>query len=231
MAVTFIGDVHGWPDRLDAVLAQCQGPLVFMGDLIDRGPDTPGVIDRVRTLVGKGRARCLLGNHEYALLRGLGAPSIALEPDSGWWGLWRDRHGGRAVLRDYQVDDANGLRRALGADTIGWLASLPWCIEGDGWLAVHAGLRPDESFDMQLHQLRDGWRFLRDTPDHLYDKSHVLELPHDVPQDVVVVSGHTPLPQVHISPERILCDTSGGLPGRRLSAVSWPDGRIVTSDQ
>lgn len=229
MAVTFIGDVHGWAKRLDAVLAQTEGGIVFLGDLIDRGPDSPGVLDRVRRLCAAGRARCLLGNHEYALLRGLGAPSIGLAADPHWFALWRDRHGGRAVLESYRASDERGLRRALGSDLINWLAALPWCIEEPGWIAVHAGMRPDQPLAAQLDLLRDGWRHLREQPDHLYDKAHVHEAPDDLPAGTVLVSGHLPLPEALVTPRRILCDTSGGLPGRRLSGVVWPEGRVIVS--
>ncbi len=229
MSVTFIGDVHGWSKRLDAVLAQAEGDIVLMGDLIDRGPDAPGVLDRVRALTEAGRARCLLGNHEYAMLRGLGAPSIDLEADPDWFDMWRDRHGGKAVLASYAVNDARGLRRAMGSDLIAWLARLPWYLAGEGWLAVHAALRPDQPVDAQLELLRDGWRYLVDEPDHLYDKGHNFDVPADLPDGTVLVSGHLPLPEVFITPQRILCDTSGGMPGRRLSGVIWPKGRVVTS--
>lgn len=230
MAVTFIGDVHGWSDRLDAVLGQAEGEIVLMGDLIDRGPDGPGVLDRVRTLCGGGRARCLLGNHEYALLRGLGVPALGLAADDGWFRLWSDRHGGRSLLDSYRVTDADSLRRAMGAELIGWLAALPWVLEGDGWIAVHAAMRPDQPLDAQLLLLRDGWRHLRDQPDHLYDKAHVLDAPDDLPDGTVLVSGHLPLPAPLVTPRRICCDTSGGLPHRRLSGVIWPSGRVITSD-
>jgi serine/threonine protein phosphatase 1 len=229
MSVTFIGDVHGWPDRLAAVLAQAEGEPVLMGDLIDRGPDTPAVLDHVRALVEDGRARCLLGNHEYALLRGLGAAELGLEPDPVWFDLWRDRHGGRSVLRDYRADDAASLRQAMGAPLLDWLARLPWCLEGPGWLAVHAALRQDQPLAEQLLYLRDGWRHLLHEPDHLYEKPGVpLDHP-ELPAGTVLVSGHLPLPEPLITARRILCDTSGGLPGRQLSGVVWPGGRIVRS--
>jgi len=229
MAVTFIGDVHGWSKRLDAVLAQAEGEIVLMGDLIDRGPDVPGVLDRVRAGCEAGRMRCLLGNHEYALLRSLGAPSIGLEPDAHWFELWRYRHGGKAVLDSYRATDARSLRRAMGADLIAWLARLPWCLQDAGWIAVHASMRPDQPLALQLDLLRDGWRNLRDQPDHLYDKAHVREAPDDLPDGCVLVSGHLPLDEALVTPRRILCDSSGGLPGRRLSGVIWPEGRVVTS--
>lgn len=229
MTVTFIGDVHGWSVRLDAVLAQAEGDIVLMGDLIDRGPDAPGVLDRVRAGCATGRMRCLLGNHEYALLRGIGAPTIGLEADPRWFDLWRERHGGGCVLNSYRVADARGLRRAMGADLISWLASLPWCMQGQGWIAVHAGMRPDLPLDAQLALLADGWRNLREAPEHLYDKVHVRDVPPGMPEDCVLVSGHLPMPQPLVTAQRILCDTSGGLPGRKLSGVIWPEGRVITS--
>jgi hypothetical protein len=76
-----VGDVHGEHEALCALLAalgyddagrHAEGrTLVFVGDLCDRGPDSPGVVERVRRLVESGRAVAVLGNHELALLRGL----------------------------------------------------------------------------------------------------------------------------------------------------------------
>ena len=73
-----IGDVHGEIDVLHELIGQLgyseQGVhpdgrrLVFIGDLIDRGPDSPAVIEWVRSLVEQGLAQCLLGNHELMLL-------------------------------------------------------------------------------------------------------------------------------------------------------------------
>lgn len=70
-----IGDIHGEAQALDALLEQLQQRsdtqdrlLVFIGDLCDRGPDSVGVIQRVRQLVEEGRALAILGNHEVNLL-------------------------------------------------------------------------------------------------------------------------------------------------------------------
>jgi len=73
-----VGDIHGEIDALDAltdVLGYDDGVhpdgrrLVFLGDLCDRGPDSPAVIERVQRLVSRGLAQCVLGNHELNLLR------------------------------------------------------------------------------------------------------------------------------------------------------------------
>jgi len=73
-----IGDVHGEIDALTALFRQLgysqDGAhpdgrrLVFLGDLVDRGPDSPAVLHLVRELVENGRAQCILGNHELNLL-------------------------------------------------------------------------------------------------------------------------------------------------------------------
>jgi len=75
-----IGDVHGEIEALESLLDSLgydhegrhaeRRRLVFVGDLCDRGPDSPAVFRRVRSLVDAGRAQCVLGNHELNLLRG-----------------------------------------------------------------------------------------------------------------------------------------------------------------
>lgn len=77
--VDIIGDIHGEIDSLVKLLRQLSYDdgglhpegrrLVFLGDLIDRGPDSPAVVEKVSHLVRQGRAQCILGNHELNLLR------------------------------------------------------------------------------------------------------------------------------------------------------------------
>ncbi len=78
--VDIVGDVHGELDALNALLSRLgyagdgthpEGRrLVFLGDLTDRGPHSPAVVQLVEALVRAGRAQCVLGNHELNLLRG-----------------------------------------------------------------------------------------------------------------------------------------------------------------
>jgi serine/threonine protein phosphatase 1 len=225
--VTFIGDVHGWADRLALLLGRCTGPLVFMGDLIDRGPDAPRVLDMVHARCEAGD-RCLLGNHEHMLLRALGHPGIGLPGNDDDFRRWRSAFAGDAVMRAYGAADAAGLRRAM-ADHLDWLAELPWVLTGPDWIAVHAGLFPDEPWADQVARLERGWADEEGNLAHLYHKHLAQVVPMDLPAGWVVASGHTPQPQVVARPGRILCDTSGGMPGRLLSAVAWPGFRTTTS--
>jgi hypothetical protein len=86
-----VGDVHGELEALTELLALAgydpdgahpEGRrLVFVGDLVDRGPDSPGVVALVRRLIAAGRAQAVLGNHELNLLRG------QRKPGNDWfWG-------------------------------------------------------------------------------------------------------------------------------------------------
>ncbi len=235
--VTFIGDVHGWDDRLQRVLALAEGFVVFLGDLIDRGPDAPAVLDRVHALCDQGKAACVFGNHEYALTLGLGVPSLGIAADPDVFAAWTHGYGGRAVLKAYGIagDDADALRARIGAH-LEWMARLPWMLTGSAagrrWLAVHAGLGPDPIAG-QLPALANGLERLRtpsdDLPPELYAKARAFQLPSDCPEDLCIVSGHLPLTEATVTPQRILCDTSGGLRGRKLSGVIWPRGTVIAS--
>ncbi len=237
--VCFVGDIHGWLDRLKSVLAQCEGHVIFLGDLIDRGPDSAGVVRLIRSMVESGTATCLMGNHEWILCRvlgvGAGARFVAPE-DPMLFARWKESWGGAATLSSYGATDTTSLRHRMG-DDLGFIADLPWVshgmAQGQPWLAVHAGLDDHEDYEDQVHRLQLGWSYREPTldprPSNLFAK-HLLEgRALQQPSNLCVVSGHTPLNQVSITADRILCDTSGGQPGRPLSAVRLPDRRVFTS--
>jgi hypothetical protein len=133
-----IGDVHGELDALRALLghlgydpatgAHPQGRrLVFLGDLTDRGPDSPGTAALVERFVGAGRAQCLLGNHELNVLLGLH------KGGNGWfYGLLEalDRNG--PMVPQALADEAT--RDRLRA----FFRTLPLILERDDLRLVHA---------------------------------------------------------------------------------------------
>lgn len=93
--IDIVGDIHGEIEALERVLhrlgceperRRCRRPLVFVGDLIDRGPDSPACVELVMRLVEAGMAQVALGNHELNLLRG------EHKEGNGWF--WGDRDDG-----------------------------------------------------------------------------------------------------------------------------------------
>jgi len=130
-----IGDVHGEIDVLDRLLAHLgydqdgASPdgrrLVFLGDLIDRGPDSPAVVDRVIELVKANKAFCLMGNHELNIL--LGRPL----PGNGWF------IQPNPVERPGEFDSRRVDPDKID-DYLAFFASLPIILENDSLRLVHA---------------------------------------------------------------------------------------------
>ena len=234
--ITCIGDIHGWSDRLEQVLARSVGYLVFLGDLIDRGPDSRAVISRVRTLVESNRASCVLGNHEYAFVRALGSPMDGIAADPEMHDAWLAFYGGADTALSYGAPTGGEALRRAAADDLHWLVHLPWYISGrspDGrrYIACHAGLS-DEPWDHQRLRLINAWDGYHPgcaLPVDLYAKDRVGRRPVDLPDTVTIMSGHVPMAQPLVTPLAAHIDTTGGGPGRRLTGYIWPEGRIITS--
>lgn len=238
--IAFIGDIHGWSGRLDGVLSQLEiaghgeVPLVFLGDLVDRGPNSKGTVEQVRALCQEGRAVCIMGNHEYAAVRGLGLPERGIPPVPALFDAWWHRYGGCETGRSYGVlsPDAGALAEAM-AEHLPWLADLPWVLPGQAgdqrFIAVHAGF-DDTSLDLQLADAAapERWQ-TRELPPILYAKDRVRARPVDIDADICIISGHTPVFEAVVGPARVLADTTGGQPGRALSAVILPEGRVLTA--
>lgn len=142
--VDVIGDVHGEIDPLRALLAQLQyrpdgshaqgRRVVFVGDLTDRGPDSPAVGELAMDWVGRGVADCLLGNHELNLLRGdlKHGNSWFLDPDAPE--LQPGREFGHCRVAD----------AAFRARYLPFLATLPVALERADLRVVHAAWVPGE---------------------------------------------------------------------------------------
>jgi serine/threonine protein phosphatase 1 len=140
-----IGDVHGCLGQLKRLLRQCfkdnndeKPRLILLGDYIDRGPDSRGVVEflmAAQSCMGE-RLTCLLGNHEALALY-----SVAHRADIEAW----IHNGGGATLRSYGVASIADIP----IDHIVWLRSLP--IHRDDGLRffVHAGVNPGKPLDRQ----------------------------------------------------------------------------------
>jgi calcineurin-like phosphoesterase family protein len=202
-----VGDIHGRLDLLDQLLEQIHdeiGPepdgevlLVFLGDLIDRGPNSFEVVERLRTYRHRGVRRVfILGNHEEVLLRILAGQTELI---TSWL-----RFGGAQCLKSYGTDPnpisvmdhesaLGAIKRAIPDEHVAFLNSfVDTCRFGD-YLFVHAGIRPGIELDRQrqndLRWIREP--FLRDLSDHGF----------------VVVHGHTISRGIDEQPNRIGIDT------------------------
>lgn len=214
-----VGDIHGRRDLLDDLLGRIEDDIrarpvgtaavVFLGDLIDRGPDSAGVVERLRTLGDfPAKSLFLLGNHEEVLLRVLdGEPGLAYD----WLGF-----GGDACVESYGVaaatlqamDEARiagVLRDAIPETHVDFLKSFGDTFSFGDYLFVHAGIRPGIAIaEQQPHDLR--WirnPFLNDSHDH----------------GCMVVHGHTISDGVDRRANRIGIDTGAYRTGVLTAAV------------
>ncbi|MDB5706273.1 MAG: serine/threonine protein phosphatase [Sphingomonas bacterium] len=177
-----IGDVHGRLDLLERMIAtidrdrrdspRARDYLILLGDLIDRGPDSRGVVEFLMNLPADGmRIVFLMGNHEEMMLRVLGDEPEALHQWLTYGGYeFAQSYGvevGRlAVLSP--VDAAEKIRGAIPRSHIAFIEGFADSFTFGDYLFVHAGLRPGKSLaEQDTHDLR--WireEFLDDTSDH-----------------------------------------------------------------
>jgi serine/threonine protein phosphatase 1 len=171
-----IGDVHGCHSLLRELLGLIRDDangqahrLVFLGDLIDRGVDSAGVVRTVRDIQADRPEEvvCLKGNHEEMLLQVIDGTAAA-----SWW----TANGGDATLKAY------GVRRAsrLPSDVVAWMRALPTSYEDPLRVFVHAGLQPGIALDRQ------------DDDTKLWMREPFLSSEYDFGKHVV--HGHTPVP-------------------------------------
>jgi serine/threonine protein phosphatase 1 len=202
-----IGDIHGCRAMLDALLARCERyaagralRLVFLGDYIDRGPDSRGVIARLVALQQQrpDDVICLRGNHEVLLL-----DAVASGDPTLWFA-----NGGMATLASYGIREPS----ALPADHLRWLAALPVSFDDDLRFFVHAGANPDRPLHAQRQE------------DLVWIRQPFLSQPHDFGR--LVVHGHTPerSGRPDLRSWRLNLDT-GAVYGGRLTAAVFDDRR------
>ena len=199
-----IGDIHGSLQKLRDLMTLCarhadgrSATFVFIGDYIDRGPDSRGVIEALMDLQSRqpDRMVALKGNHEAVAVE-----IVDGETDAELW----LREGGTATLQSYSIDDA----RDLPHEHVAWLRSLPLCHDDGRRFFVHAGVDPQKPLgaqsDHDLIWIREP--FLSDARDY----------------GRLIVHGHTP--QTDGIPDfrgnRLNLDT-GAVFGRPLTAAAF----------
>lgn len=209
MRLLAIGDIHGHLNKLQDLMTQVQPTLndqcIFLGDYIDRGPNSQGVIEYLIDFKSKFQQTVfLLGNHEQMMLDYLHDQS----PITGWASMaehsgkfvretmnfgpriWM-QNGGTEVLNEYQFI------RNIPQRHIDFLLNCRLFYEQERFIFVHAGAKPGISLDQQ-----DWW-------DLLWEREFNPSTPFA--EGKTLVTGHTPCDEPNITPHRIDLDTGSGI--------------------
>ena len=228
-----IGDVHGCRDELLALLAELgytiepdgtedgAGPraippsgrkAVFVGDLVDRGPDTPGVLRLVMDMVERGDALCVPGNHDVKLMRALGGRPV------------RVAHGLAESLEQLEAESEEFRDRV--AAFIDGLVSH-YVLDGGSLVVAHAGLK--EAFQGRASGRVRAFALYGDTTGETDEFG--LPVRQDWAMDyrgpATVVYGHTPVPEAIWLNRTINIDT-GCVFGGHLTALRYPENELVS---
>ncbi|MDQ0793398.1 polynucleotide kinase-phosphatase [Streptomyces sp. B1I3] len=218
-----IGDIHGCSSELESLLGKLgysdgvhpEGrTAVFVGDLVDRGPDSPGVLRRVMSMVAAGNALCVPGNHENKLGRYLKGRKV------------QHTHGLAETVEQLEREDAKDPEfRGQVAEFIDGLVSHYVLDEGK-LVVCHAGL-PEKYHGRTSGRVRSHALY-GDTTGETDEFGLPVRYPwaEDYRGRAAVVYGHTPVP-VTSWINNTLCLDTGAVFGGRMTALRWPEREIV----
>jgi serine/threonine protein phosphatase 1 len=206
-----IGDIHGCYKTLLALLARIspdpeEDTLVFLGDYIDRGPDSKKVVNKILQLRRKfPHCITLMGNHEQMLLRFLAGNDEILYL----------MMGGEATLASYGLSKvwAPEARAMMPAEHIVFFENLMPYWEDEENIYVHAGLQPG----IHLSQQTENWLF--------WSRQRFVDSEYDFGKNVIF--GHTPFIIPSIQPNKIGIDT-GAVYGGQLTCLVLPAMEFVS---
>ncbi|MEV6982781.1 polynucleotide kinase-phosphatase [Sphaerisporangium sp. NPDC051017] len=226
-----IGDVHGCRAELESLLVALGWELrrddagrpvgaahpegrtaVFVGDLVDRGPDSPGVLRLVMGMVAAGTALCVSGNHENKLVRALNGRKVSVT------------HGLERSLEQFAAEPED-FREAARTFMDGLISHYQL---DDGKLVVaHAGLK--EAYHGRASGRVRSFALYGDTTGETDEYGLPVRYPwaNDYRGRAMVVYGHTPIPD----PEWVnntLCVDTGCVFGGRLTALRYPSRELVS---
>lgn len=248
-----IGDIHGQLGMLEDALALIEADghpeadVVFLGDYVDRGPDSRGVIDRLARGVSLSASHgesggvtrgakwtCLLGNHDRMFLDYLTNGTVTNDNIKSGVPWTHRRLGGLTTMQSYGVDIAEtrdpadilaDMRAAVPEHHLAFLKSLPLYALRDPVLCVHAGIRPGVALE---HQVENDLIWIREP-----------FLLHEEPHPWLVVHGHTALDQAQHFGNRVDLDSGAGygrppsvaaIEGRDLFLLT-PKGRVALNPE
>ncbi|MEV6665630.1 polynucleotide kinase-phosphatase [Streptomyces nigra] len=215
-----IGDVHGCASELEALLGKLgyvdgvhpEGrTAVFVGDLVDRGPDSPGVLRRVMAMVKSGDALCVPGNHENKYGRHLKGRKV------------QHTHGLAETIE--QMEGESEEFRAEVREFIDGLVSH-YVLDGGRLVVCHAGL-PEKYHGRTSGRVRSHALY-GDTTGETDEFGLPVRYPwaEDYRGRAAVVYGHTPVPEATWLNNTICLDT-GAVFGGKLTALRWPERELV----
>jgi serine/threonine protein phosphatase 1 len=201
--IFIVGDIHGCLGMLQRLMRIIPwrpdvDRLIFLGDYVDRGDDSRGVIEAVMEISKTGkRVDCLMGNHEMMLLdfvEGRDLTTFFL-------------NGGTSTLNSYRAFQPRYGTALIPDEHLAFLRSLKTWVELDDYYVVHAGLRPGVQLENQSREdllwIRDAFIF----SDYRFRKR--------------VIFGHTPFSQPLVMENKIGLDT-GAVYGNKLTCLELP---------
>ncbi|MCH0561729.1 MULTISPECIES: polynucleotide kinase-phosphatase [unclassified Streptomyces] len=215
-----IGDVHGCSAELEALLGRLgyadgvhpEGrTAVFVGDLVDRGPDSPGVLRRVMSMVKSGDALCVPGNHENKYGRHLRGRKVQLT------------HGLAETVAQME-GESEEFRQEVGEFVAGLVSH--YVLDGGKLVVCHAGL-PEKYHGRTSGRVRSHALY-GDTTGETDEFGLPVRYPwaEDYRGRAAVVYGHTPVPTATWLNNTVCLDT-GAVFGGRLTALRWPERELV----
>jgi polynucleotide kinase-phosphatase len=220
-----IGDVHGCLGELTALLTRLGYAVtadgahhpdgrraVFVGDLVDRGPDTPGVLRLAMGMVEAGDAFAVCGNHEQKLVRAMNGRKVTVS------------HGlaeSLAQLSEQPAEFRERVRRFCDA-----LVSH-YVLDGGRLVVAHAGL-PEHYHGRASGRVRS-FALYGDTTGETDEFGLPVRYPwaRDYRGAATVVYGHTPVPETEWV-NGTLCVDTGAVFGGALTALRWPEREVVS---
>jgi protein phosphatase len=226
-----IGDVHGCRTELEALLGKLGYTVtrdaagraadavppdgrtaLFLGDLVDRGPDSPGVLRLVMGMVAAGHALAIPGNHENKLTRALSGRNVQVS------------HGLAETLSQLAAED-EAFRKDVAGFCHGLVSHL--VLDGGRLVVAHAGLK--EAYHGRASGRVRSFALYGDTTGETDEFGLPVRYPwaHDYRGRAMVLYGHTPTPD----PEWVnntLCLDTGCVFGGRLTALRYPEKELVS---